>query len=74
MQCPSCREPHFSVGELAFTPTATHACSQCGKRFLARGRLRKTIANPLPAILAQIGKDAPRKPQQHDMDLLPETL
>ncbi len=73
IECPSCREPQFSVGEHAFTPTAKHTCPRCDQQFAAPGRLRKTIANPLPAILVRIAKKAPREPQQHDIDLMPET-
>src|SRR5262249_14731449 len=31
-------------------------------------------ANPLPEILERLAKAAPRKPQQHRIDLRPETL
>lgn len=41
---------------------------------LVPGRLRKTIANPLPAILERLGRTAPRTPRTHSMDLIPETL
>jgi hypothetical protein len=74
IECPSCREPQFSIAEHAFTPTATHCCPRCGQEFAGRGRLRKTIANPLPDILARIAKNAPRQPQHQDLDLMPETL
>jgi hypothetical protein len=72
--CPSCGTPAFSIGDLAFTPVSEHECASCGVHFCARGRLRKTIANPLPAILEDLGRRAPRKPRWHVMDLLPETL
>ena len=74
IDCPACRRPQFEVGEAAYTPTATHACSGCGHQFAAPGRLRNTVANPLPEILAGFAKMAPRQPQQHRLDLLPETL
>jgi len=74
IDCPSCGEPQFDAGELAFTPTATHTCKRCGDQFSAPGRLRKRIANPLPAILARLAERAPRQPQRHDMELMPETL
>jgi len=74
IECPSCREPQFGVGQQAFTPTARHRCTRCGTEFRGPGRLRKTIANPLPAILACLAKKAPRPPQQHDIGLMPETL
>lgn len=74
ISCPSCHKPHYSVGELAFTPVTTHSCGKCGHQFTARGRLRKTIANPLLDILARLAEKAPRNPQQHDLGLMPETL
>ena len=74
IDCPSCGEAQFSTGELAFTPIAIHGCKRCSHQFVSPGRLRKTIANPLPGTLAQIAQKAPRQPQQHDVDLIPETL
>jgi transposase-like protein len=74
IECPSCGKQQFSAGEQAFTPTTRHTCSRCGHEFTAAGRTRKTVANPLPAILARLVKKAPREPQQHDIGLLPETL
>jgi len=74
VSCPSCGMPHFSVGESAFTPVPYHTCSRCSKTFAAAGRLRKTIGNPLPGILAQLAEEAPRTPQRHELGLLPETL
>jgi hypothetical protein len=74
IDCPACRRPQFAVGEAAYTPSATHTCSSCGHQFAGPGRLRKTVANPLPAILEGLAKTAPRKPQQHRLDLRPETL
>lgn len=72
IDCPSCGRAQFSVGDLAFTPVSTHTCTGCGRRFQAPGRLRKTIANPLPAILARLSETAPRQPQEHDLDLISE--
>ena len=74
IDCPSCHRAQFAVGELAFTPTETHTCNRCGRKFAAPGRLRKTIANPLPRLLAKLAENAPRPPQYHDLGLLPETL
>jgi transposase-like protein len=72
--CPYCGNPHFSLGDFAFTPVAQHTCKRCARKFVAPGRLRKTIGNPLLAILARLAERAPRPPQQHQLDLLPETL
>lgn len=70
--CPSCGTPKFCGGESGFTPVATHGCDSCGRGFATRHRLRKTILNPLPAIVAHLAETAPRPPQYHDMGLLPE--
>ncbi|MHC5540299.1 hypothetical protein ACYOEI_18925, partial [Singulisphaera rosea] len=72
--CPACKQPQFDRGEAAYTPSAARTCSSCGHGFTAAGRLRNVIANPLPAILEGLAKAAPRKPQQHRLDLRPETL
>jgi hypothetical protein len=74
IECTSCGASQFSTGELAFTPVATHTCKRCGHKFSAAGRLRKTIANPLPRILARLTEKAPREPQHHELGLMPETL
>ncbi|MCI0464526.1 MAG: hypothetical protein L0Z62_46945 [Gemmataceae bacterium] len=74
MDCPSCGEPQFSDGEGAFTPAETHRCARCSKEFPGRSRFRKTVLNPLPRILERLAKKAPRAPQKHSLDLLPETL
>jgi hypothetical protein len=74
INCPSCGDGHFSIGESAFTPLPTHTCKRCAHEFAGSGRLRKTIGNPLPSILARLAGKAPRTPQQHELGLLPETL
>jgi hypothetical protein len=72
--CPSCKIAPFETAESAFTPTVGHACGRCGRKLTARGRLRKTISNPLLETLSRLAKHAVREPQQHDLGLLPETL
>jgi transposase-like protein len=67
--CPECSAPVFEGGLLAFTPQATHKCAKCGARFAAKGRLRKTICNPLPGVLPVLAKSAPRAPQHHELTL-----
>jgi hypothetical protein len=74
MNCPNCCHPQFDAGEAAYVPAPTHTCSECGCRFPTPGRTRNAVANPLPAILADLAKLAPRPPQQHRLDLLPERL
>jgi transposase-like protein len=74
IRCPRCGTSKFDAGEHAFTPTAAHHCSGCKKGFPSRGRLRKTIGNPLVEILSHLATYAPRPPQKHAMGLLPETL
>ena len=72
--CPSCKKPLFETGESAFTPTVEHFCDRCGRKLTVRGRLRKTISNPLMQTISQLAKHAIRAPQQHDLGLMPETL
>lgn len=72
--CPACGHPQFDTGEAAYTPSPIHNCSECGCEFGIPGRRRNTVANPLPAILADLAKLAPRPPQQHRLDMLPEGL
>jgi len=74
MDCPNCGQPGFDAGEAAYVPSPMHTCSECGRQFPTPGRIRNAVANPLPAILAELAKLAPRPPQQHRIDLLPETL
>jgi hypothetical protein len=74
VQCTECYESHFDTGEPAFTPHETYTCKKCGKEFRSRGRLRKTIGNPLVGILKRLSQNAPRAPQRHESYLLPETL
>lgn len=74
IDCPACKRSQFDGGEAAYTSSATHTCSSCGHGFAGPGRLRKTVANPLPAVLEKLAKTAQRKPQRHRLDLRPETL
>ena len=74
MDCPHCGQPGFDVGEAAYVPAPMHICLDCGHQFSTPGRIRNTVANPLPAILLDLARLAPRSPQQHRLDLLPETL
>ncbi len=74
IHCSKCKQPHFDIGELAFTPHEKHHCTGCGCEMRSRGRRRKTIGNPMVGILAQLGENAPRIPQIHQINLLPETL
>lgn len=74
MHCTNCGHSQFDRGEAAYTPLPKHTCSECGYQFRTPGRLRNVVANPLPAILAKLSRLAPRPPQEHRLDLLPETL
>jgi len=74
VDCSHCGHPGFDSGEAAYVPAPDHTCSECGRQFRAPGRIWKSVINPLPAILGEIAKVAPRRPQQHRLDLLPETL
>ena len=70
--CPSCQSPKFCGGESAFTPRQRHFCDSCGQEFSRRGRVRKTILNPLLGVLERLAKHAPRCPQSHDLGVLPD--
>lgn len=74
VRCPGCKEPHFDIGELAFTPHENYVCHKCGLEFRSKGRRRKTIGNPIVGILKHLSQNAPRIPQNHESNLLPETL
>jgi hypothetical protein len=73
LSCDHCGESVFSTGEAGFTPVLPHGCVHCGHTVRSRGRFRKTIGNPLPAILERLAQTAPRAPQVVTLDLLPET-
>jgi hypothetical protein len=72
VSCVACGEQQFSRGEAAFTPSSEHACGNCHRPLAAAGRLRKTILNPLPAILEHLEQGAMRPPQRHRLNLLTE--
>ncbi len=74
LNCPKCRLAHFDSGVNAITPTLEHKCVSCGYIIKSRGRVRKVVANPLLATLEDLAAKAPRPPQRHRLDLLPETL
>lgn len=74
LDCPHCGHPGYDAGEAAYVPRAMHICSECGRQYPTVGRTRNVVANPLPAILADLARMAPRSPQRHRLDLLPETL
>lgn len=72
--CPECRSAHFDQGNMAFTPHVAHHCDRCGTEVRSSGRLRNTVGNPLVGVLQKLAASAPRKPQNHSLGLLPETL
>lgn len=74
MNCTNCGHSQFDLEEAAYTPLSRHTCSECNYQFRTSGRLRNVVANPLPAILTELSKLAPRPPQEHRLGLLPETL
>ena len=73
LRCDHCGEGVFSTGESGFTALWPHECVRCGHTVRSRGRFRKTIGNPLPAILERLSHSAPRAPQVVTLELLPET-
>jgi hypothetical protein len=72
--CPRCDDGILSRGDLAFTPVSTHQCTKCSCDVRPAGRMRNTIANPLPVVLARLADFANRAPRKHDLGLLPETI
>lgn len=74
MHCPNCGISQFDVGEAAYTPSPIHTCTECKQQFPSTGRMRNIIANPLPGILEELSKRAPRMPQNHQLNLMPEIL
>jgi transposase-like protein len=74
VRCTSCGASHVDEGELAFTPHVEHVCEHCGAHFTSRGRLRKTIGNPVVDHIDALSQTAVRPPQQLDLGLIPETL
>lgn len=74
LKCPRCGVGKFDQSEHAYTPTSKHACSQCGAKFQATGRLRNVISNPIIEVLDRLASSAPRPPQNNTLGLIPETL
>jgi len=74
MDCPNCGHAQFDHGDGAFVPSAMHMCTNCGRHFPTKGRTRNVVANPLPAILAGLANHAFRTPQDHRLNLMPESL
>ena len=70
--CPSCKTPKFCGGKSAFAPSRSHICDSCGEEFSPRCRARKTILNPLWETLEHLAERAPRRPQNHDIGILPD--
>lgn len=70
--CPECGDLQFSRDQRAYTDAVKHVCVQCGHSYTARGRIRRTVANPLLASLESLGSRAPRPPQEHVLNLLSE--
>ena len=73
LKCTDCGSMEFGTGEKAFTPTTANFCSKCGGQLIGPSRLRRTIGNPLIAVLDRLSKIAPRSPQNHKTGLRPET-
>jgi hypothetical protein len=74
LDCPKCGKAIYATGMAAYSPTSDQKCNHCSHQFPTPGRIRKIVANPLIDVLAQLAKDAPQKPREHDLQLLPETL
>jgi hypothetical protein len=72
--CTSCREAHFDVGPMAFTPSVDRLCTYCGCTFQATGRKKKVISNPFHAARLKLGGSSNRPLQSPMLDLRPETI
>jgi hypothetical protein len=74
LYCEHCGEQHFDEGEHAFTPHDDHCCKSCGSKVRGKGKFRKTIGNPMCAVLDHLALSAVREAQQHKIYLFTETL
>ena len=74
LDCPKCGNAVCATGVAAYSPICDQKCSECGYGFRTPGRIRKVVSNPLKKVLTQLERNAPRKPRQHDLELLTETL
>ena len=54
----ACGQPHFDIGELAFTPHIEHDCISCGATFTAPTQMKKTIGNPFAAVRVALAAGA----------------
>jgi hypothetical protein len=73
LKCSRCGGMEFSCGDRAFTPVVGRICAKCQGELRGPTRLRRTIGNPLIAVLEELSASAPRLPQKHATGLLPET-
>ncbi|WP_370155399.1 hypothetical protein [Ferrovibrio sp.] len=60
LNCPTCGASHFDRSEKAFYPHHEHECEACGSTFVAPGRRRKVVCNPLVEILDRLCESAGR--------------
>ncbi len=72
ISCGKCGKPHFDDGELTITPHDDHICVSCGSNLRGKGRLRKTISNPMCGVLERLAITAIREPRKHQPYLIPE--
>jgi transposase-like protein len=74
VQCPTCGDPHFDQGELAFTPHVDHVCLACNSVFQSPTRMKNTIGNPFILTRQQLAANAPNPLRQESLGLRPETI
>ncbi len=74
LSCRKCGFEPFDEDSDAFSPRVRSECPKCLGRFSTPGRLRKLIVNPLLKRLDLLATSAPRRPQVHDLGLIPEVL
>ncbi len=72
--CRLCGEPHFDIGEHAFTPHIDHNCQSCGRVFQASGQMKKTIGNPFVGVRKTLSLNATGPVREDKLGLRPETI
>ena len=74
LKCENCNTPYFDTGPSAFTPVTNRLCELCGYTIKSNSRLRKVVSNPLVKIIDTLSHKSTSPRQQHQLDLVPETI
>lgn len=54
LNCPACSKPHFDTGKYAYTLHKIHQCEYCEHKFSSPYKKKKTISNPVLAVLEKL--------------------